>query len=106
MVFQCQNLVSVRLDRAGLMDIDVAAVRRDHALIHPKEGIDHRRIALGAAEEKIDLRVRGGAGQADPLPRRLGKGILPIARFALEIALRKPLQDPGMSALQIITRKM
>ena len=63
------DLVAGGLDRAGLMDVDVAGVRGDHALPRAKRGVDDLFVGDCAADHKVHVRLRAGKARTDDAAR-------------------------------------
>ena len=81
--------MSGRLDRSGLMDIDMPGIRRDHTLMRPQNRRDHGRIRLRAAHKELHLCIFLRTECADLHPRSLTINILPITRRLLQIRLHQ-----------------
>ena len=76
---QREHFVAGGLHRAGLVDVDMAGVGAEHALIGPQQGGDHRQVGLGAPGQKVDGTLRGGAGLPD---QRGGPGTVGVGAVA------------------------
>ena len=105
-VRQSQDLVAAGLDCAGLVGRDVTRLRRDHPLPGPQQRVDHRRVGLGPADQKLHLCPRTPAGFPDLPPRGFRKGIMPVTGRLHHVGLREPLQDRGVGPFHIVTCKV
>ena len=100
-----EDLVAVRLDRACFMDADVPGIRRDDALIGQQERVDHRRVGLRAADEKIDRRILCAHGPADLFLRRFRVPVRAVSGRFFGICLHKTFQHLRVRAFHVITCK-
>lgn len=55
------NLVAARLHRSRLMDVDMARIRAQHALMGAQGRRNHREIGLGSSNEEMNVQVRSAA---------------------------------------------
>ena len=67
------------------MDVDVAALGADHALVGLQDGGDHGRIRLRPADEEMHLGVRAVEHVANHVRRFRAMGILPVAERLLQV---------------------
>ena len=90
---------------ARLVDVDVAALGGEHAVVRAQQRIEHDLVGLRAADEEEDLRLRAADGSADLLFGLLAVTVRAVARKLLKISLIQALQDFRVSALGIIVDK-
>ena len=100
-----QHLMAGALDGAGFVAVDVAGVYGKNALPGPQQGIDHGGIGLRSANHEMHARAGQAAGGADFIGRGGAVGVGAIAQRLVQIGLLQPLQNGGMSPLQIIAVK-
>ena len=67
--FDGADLVAGGLDRARLMDVDMAGIGGDHALPRAKRGGNDRRVGDRAADHKVHVRLRAGKARTDDAAR-------------------------------------
>ena len=88
-VRQCKYFVSGRLDRTGLMDIDMAACCTERSLIRAKRRIDHGKIRLCSAYNKMYGSIFLFAEFLNDLCRLRAVRILAVSYGLLHICLQK-----------------
>ena len=103
---QGQTLVAGGLHRAGLVDMDMAALGADRRLMGPQRRRQHRQIGLGAAHQKVDCRILPTAFAADVGGSILTVVVRAVAGCLLQIRFHHSAQDPLVAALAVITRKV
>ena len=74
----------------------------DDRLVGPQEGGDGQKVCLGAAGEKVDVRLRSGADPADGLPGVVAHGVQGVAAGLLQIGVHQALEDFGVGALAVV----
>ena len=94
------------LHRARLMDVDVSALGADRRLMGPQGRRQDRQIGLRPAHQEVDRRVLPAAFAADQVSSALTVVVRAVAGGLLQIRLHQPVQDPLVTALAVITRKV
>ena len=97
-----QALVAGGLDRTGLMDVDVAGLGADHALVGQQQWVNSPLIGLGAADEEVHRALLAGEGFADGVCSLLAVVVGAVARGLFKVGGGQLLQDGRMAALQVI----
>ena len=99
------DLVSRRLDRSRLVDVDMAALGGDHALVGAQRGGYDREVGLCAADEEMYV----GVGHAAELPYvtagRLAVRVLAVTRRLFHVCGGEPLQYKGVGPLAVVAFK-
>ena len=93
------------LNGAGLVDVDVAVLGAQHALIGFQQSCDDGGIGLGAAHEKVYRRVGTAHGVPDERARPVTVGVKAVAAGLLIVGFGQSGEHLGMGALRIITEK-
>ena len=101
-----EHLVTCGLYRSGLMDVDVAGLRGNYALMRAQRCADHGEIGLRAAHQEVDAGLRRPAGLPDEFPGLAAELILPIAHGLCQIGGAELFQNPGMRSLGVIAVKV
>ena len=101
-----EHLVPAVLHGAGLMDVDVAALRAEHALVRPQQGSDHGGVGLRPAHEEMDLGVRAAEDVADHVRRLAAMRILPVTQRLFQVCLPERVEDLRAASFQIIAFEM
>ena len=102
MLGEGQDLVPGVLDRARLMDGDMARLHGDGALVVREHRGNDGRIGLGAAHEEMDLALRAVASLEDLPLRALGVRIVAVAVQLFEVGLGEPLENLRMGPFRVI----
>ena len=101
-----ERLVAAVLHGAGLVDVDVGALRAEHALVRAEQGGDDRDIGLRAAHQEMDVGVGAVEDIADAPGGFLAVRILPVAQGLLQVRGLQRLQDLRTASFQIIAFEM
>ena len=99
------DLVAGGLHGSGLVDGDVARGGGDHRLIGLQKRIDGDEIHLGAADEKVDGRLRGMAQAADGIRRRGAAGVHAVPHGLLSVGVCQRLENRRVGPLTVIVAK-
>ena len=99
---QGQHLVAGVLHGAGLVDVDVAALGADHALIGFQDGGDDGDVGLRAAHEEMHGGIGGVEHIADHIRGPGAMGIFAVSERLLVIRILQGFQDRRMAALQVV----
>ena len=94
------------LHRAGLVDVDVAALGADRPLVGPQSRSDEGQVGLGAAHQKVDLGLFIGTRIEDVPGGILTMVVGAVAGGLLEICLGEPPQDALVAAFRVIAGKV
>ena len=101
-----KNLVAAALDGAGLVNADVARIRRDHTLKGTQHRVQHRGVGLGPADEKPDIRIRRPACVPDLRAGGFGKRVVAVDAGLHQIGFQHAPENGGMGTLVIVTGKI
>ena len=101
-----ENAVTVVLNGAGFVDLDMAAVGGDNRFPGAQEGIQRYLIGLGAADQKMHIRLGASAEMADPISGPAAVVVHTIAYGQFQIGLAKGVQHPGVGAIAVVVSKM
>ena len=105
MAGQGQALVAGGLHGAGLVHVDVAAVGTQHPLPGLEGRVNHRKVGLGGAHQKLHFRFRRAAQGADAVPGLVAVGILSVAGGLFQIGAAQSVQYRSRCALAVVTFK-
>lgn len=83
-----ENLMAASLHRARLMDVDMARIRAQHALMGTQSRCNHREIGLGFSNEEMNIQVRSAAQGSNQFPGPLAIGVLPVTGRLFHIRFR------------------
>ena len=97
-----ERLVAAVLHGAGLVDVDVGALRAEHALVWAEEGGDDRDVGLRAAHQEVHVGVRAVEDVADAPGGLRAVRILSVAQGLLQVCGLQRLQDLRTASFQII----
>ena len=105
LVLQRQDLVTVKLHRAGLVGVNMAGGGADHTLKFLQHRGNHDGVGLGAAHQKLHICLLATAGFFDLLCRAGAVGIAAVAGLHLQIGVDQLLQHLGVGTGYVITFK-
>ena len=100
-----QDLVSGRLNGAGLMDVNMGGHSAHHALMGPEGRCNHRHVGLGPSHQEVYVSIFPFAEIADNGRRLPTIVVLPVSRCLFQVCLHQFLQDALMGAFTIIAVK-
>ena len=80
----------------------MTGVGRNHALVGPQSGGNHRQIGLGSPCHEMDVHILPAAFFSNQLGGAAAMLVLPIAGGLLHIGLNQALQNLGVGAFGII----
>ena len=102
---QGKAFVAGGFHRAGLMDVDVAAVGAQDPLPGLEGGVNQGEIGLGGAHKKVNPRLRRIAQGADQPPRLLTVIVGAVARGLHQVGALQQIQNRLGCALAVIAFK-
>ncbi|MPM80409.1 hypothetical protein SDC9_127456 [bioreactor metagenome] len=94
--------MSRRFDGSAFMNVDMAGFGRNHSLMGPQGGRNHREVGLGAANEEMDVHILSFAIFPDKPGGLFAVDVFPVARRLLEVGLYQLFQYLRMGALAVI----
>ena len=87
------DLMASELNRTGFVDVDMAALCTDNALIRGQIRVDHSGIGLSTAGEEKHVSVGAGAGLTNLRLGALTEAVVAVAHFHIHIRLHKTTEN-------------
>ena len=87
------------------MDVDVASLGTDDALMGPKGGGDHGGIGLSTPHQEVDMGIGSLAQVPEQGPGAVAVGVRAIAGMLLQIGVHQGLEHLGVSPGGVVTFK-
>lgn len=95
-----------KLNRPGLVHIDMPRARADNAFVRREHGIDDHGVCLRASYQKKHVRLRRAAGRADFFPGALAIDVLAVSDELFPVGFHQPAQNLFMGSFQIVALKV